>query len=116
MAQMAISMDVDSSEHCVLQKENAYFDATHTRIHRFKSLGLWLYHPAMRRILRLASMDIRSENARDIATFFHLFNEILQKESGIEGYKFNPRCFMCDEGSANYKAIEMEYGTDFTKE
>ena len=116
MAQMAISMDVDSSEHCVLQEENAYFDATHTRIHGFKSLGLWLYHPAMRRILRLASMDIRSENARDIATFFHLFNEILQKESGIEGYKFNPRCFMCDEGSANYKAIEMEYGTDFTKE
>ena len=23
---------------------------------------------------------------------------------------------MCDEGSANYKAIEMEYGNDFTKE
>ena len=23
---------------------------------------------------------------------------------------------MCDEGSANYKAIEMEYRTEFTKE
>ena len=48
--------------------------------------------------------------------FFHLFNEILEKETGKPGYKFNPCTFMCDEGSANYKAIEMEYGTDFTKE
>ena len=61
-------------------------------------------------------MDICSENSKDIAMFFHLFNEILEKETGKPGYKFNPCTFMCDEGSANYKAIEMEYGTDFTKE
>ena len=116
MVQLAMSMDVDSHEKSVLQEENAYFDVTHTRIHGFKSLGLWMYHPAMRKILRLASMDIRSENSKDIRMFFHLFNEILEKESGKPGYKFNPHTFMCDEGSANYKAIEMEYGTDFTKE
>ena len=75
-----------------------------------------MYHPAMRKILRFASMDICSENSKDIAMFFHLFNEILEKETGKPGYKFNPCTFMCEEGSANYKAIEMEYGTDFTKE
>ena len=116
MAQLAISMDLDSHEKNVLQEENAYFDATHTRIHWFKSLGLWMYHPAMRKTLRLASMDIRSENSKDIAMFFHLINEILEKESGKPGHTFNPRTFMCDEGSANYKAIEMEYRTDFIKE
>ena len=51
MVQLAISIDVDSHEKSVLQEENAYFDATHMRIHRFKSLGLWMYHPAMRKIL-----------------------------------------------------------------
>ena len=79
MAQLAISMDVDSHEKNVLQEENAYFNTMHTRIHRFKSLGLWMYHPEMRKILRLASMDICSENSKDIAMFFHLFNEILEK-------------------------------------
>ena len=64
MAELAISMDVDSPEKSVLQEENAYFDATHTHIHGFKSLGLWMYHPAMRKILRLVTMDICSENAR----------------------------------------------------
>ena len=58
MAQLAISMDVDSPEKSVLQEENAYFDATHTQIHGFKSLGLWMYHLAMRKIMRLAGMDI----------------------------------------------------------
>ena len=116
MAHLAISMDVDSNEKSVLQDKNAYFDAMHKRIHGFKSLGLWMYHPAMRKILRLASMDICSENSKDIAMFFHLFNEILEKESGNAGYKFNPCTFMCDEGSANYKVIEMEYGNEFTKE
>ena len=72
MVQLAISMDVDSHEKSALQEENAYFDATHMRIHRFKSLGLWMYQPPMRKIFRLASMDIHSENSKDIAIFFHL--------------------------------------------
>ena len=49
-------------------------------------------------------------------TFFKLFNEILQIETGNKDYKFNPRTFMCDEVSANYRAIQIVYGNDFTKE
>lgn len=112
MAQLAIEMDINGKKNA-LQEENAYFDATHRRVHSFKSLGLWLYHPAMRKILRLASMEIRTENSEDIAIFFRLFNEVLAKEKGEPGYKFNPRCFVCDEGGANYKGIALVYGQDF---
>ena len=59
-------------------------------------------------------MDICTENANDIAKFFTLYNEILQKETGKEGYHFNPHYFMCDEGSANYCAIRQVYGENFT--
>ena len=38
MAELAIQMDVEGPEN-ILQEENAYFDATHTRVHGFKSLG-----------------------------------------------------------------------------
>ena len=65
-----------------------YFDATHTRVYGFKNLGLWLIHPAMKKILRLASMELRSENHKDIALFFSLFNEILSTVSGVPNYKF----------------------------
>ena len=105
-------MDVDG-EHNLLQLENAYFDATHTRVYGFKSLGLWLLHPAMKKMLRLASMEIRSENYRDIALFLTLFNEMLATVKNEPGYKFNPRYFICDEAGANYKAIAEVYGAKF---
>ena len=113
MAKMALDMDVDGEAN-ILQMENAYFDATHTRVYGFKSLGLWLIHPAMKKILRLASMEIRSEHHEDIALFFRLFNEILSTVKGEQNYQFNPRYFVCDEAGANYKAIAQVYGTEFS--
>ena len=70
----------------------------------------------MREMIRLASMEMRSENPEDIVIFFRLFNEMLEKVSGIPNYKFNPRCFLCDEAGANYKAVRIVYGDDFCKD
>ena len=113
MAQIAIDMDIDGGEN-LLQLENAYFDATHSHVQYFKSLGLWLTHPAMKKILRLASMDIWSEHHRDIALFLTLFNKILVEVKLDPNYKFNPCYFVCDESGANYKALGLVYGEQFT--
>ena len=53
------------------------------------------------------------EHHKDIALFLHLFNKILEEVSGKEGYKFNPRYFVCDEAGVNYKAITLVYGEEF---
>ena len=39
MVEMAISMAQDWPDN-ILQMENAYFDATHSRVHGFKTIGL----------------------------------------------------------------------------
>ena len=114
MGEIAWHMDVDGPDN-ILQLENAYFDATHTRVYGFKTLAMWTVHPAMKQILRLASMELRSENHTDVAIFLRLFNEMLAEITGIPGYKFNPRYFVCDEGGANYKAIREVYGEQFVK-
>ena len=105
MAKMALGMDVDWEPN-LLQMENAYFDAnTHPWSMAFKSLGLWLIHPAMKKILRLVSMEIRSEHHEQIGLFFKLFNEILSIVKEESGYKFNPRYFLCEmKAGANYKS------------
>ena len=113
MAQMALNMDIDGEPN-ILQMENAYFDATHTQVYGFKSLGLWLIHPVMKKILRSVSMELWSENHKDIALFFSLFNKILSTVSGVPSYKFNPRYFVCDEAGANYRAITELYGAEFS--
>ena len=114
MGEMALLMDVKGPEN-ILQLENAYFDATHTRVYSFKTFAIWLIHPAMKQILRLASMELRSENYLDISLFLHLFNEMLVEISDRPGYKFNPRYFVCHEGGANYKAVCEVYGGDFVR-
>ena len=96
MAEIALSMNEDAPEN-ILQLENAYFDSTHTRVYGFKTFGLWLMHPAMKQILRLASMEIRTEKSTHIAVFFKLFNRMLSEVKGEEAM-FKPRYFVCDEG------------------
>ena len=59
-------------------------------------------------------MELRSENHKDIALFFSLFNEILSTVSSVPNYKFNPCYFVCDEAGANYKAITELYGAEFS--
>ena len=114
MGKMAILMDVKGPEH-ILQLENAYFDAMHTRVYGFKTLAMWLIHPAMKQILRLASMELHSENYMDISLFLQLFNEMLAEISKRPGYKFNPQYFACDEGGANFKVVLEVYGEDFVR-
>ena len=104
MVELAIAMDQDSPNN-ILQLENAYFDATHMRVYGFKTFGLWLQHPAMKMMICLASMEIRSENHIHNAAFFRLFNKMVGEVKGEENYKFKPCYFVCDEGGVNYKAI-----------
>ena len=47
---IAVCMDINEPYN-ILQEENAYFDATHTRVHGFKSFGLWTYHPTMHQMI-----------------------------------------------------------------
>ena len=57
-------------------------------------------------------MEIKSENTDNITLFFHMFNEILQKETNNPTYKFNSRSLVCDESGANYNGIRNEFGDE----
>lgn len=96
-----------------LQGELCFFDGKHGRVRGFVSLALWIIHPVTLFLVRLCSMDVRTENTADIVTFFELWNQVLEDVSGIKGYKFNPYGFMCDNASWNLQAIEKVYGKRF---
>ena len=110
---VALMMDQDAEDN-PLQKEDAYFDGCHSRCTGFISLGLWVQHPSMWRVLRLASMEVRSEATEDIAIFFKLFNEMLQIVGKKDkDYKFNPRYILCDEAGGNIRGIKEALGLEF---
>ena len=110
---VALQMDQDGEEN-PLQQEDAFFDGCHSRCTGFISLGLWVQHPSMRRVIRLASMEVRSEATEDIVIFFKLINEMLQIVGKKEkGYKFNPRYILCDEAGGNIRGIKEALGLEF---
>ena len=112
MLQLALEMDNEGPDN-PMQDEEAFFDGAHKRCVDFKTLGLFVFHPAMRRILRLASMEVRREDTLNIKWFWKLWNECLEKVSGQEGYKFNPKAIMVDENGANFKAIMEVFSPQF---
>ena len=110
---VALQMDQDGEEN-PLQQEDVFFDGCHSRCTRFISLGLWVQHPSMQRVIRLASMEVRSEATEDIAIFFKLINEMIQIVGKKEkGYKFNPRYILCDEAGGNIRGIKEALGLEF---
>ena len=112
MAEIGIQMDIDGPLNA-LQDEDAYFDGAHSRCKDFISLGLWVYHPSMRRLLRLANMEVRSESTEHIAMFWKLWNEVLGEVKGEVNYQFNPRKIMVDSGGANYCGVREVFGLEF---
>ena len=94
-----------------LQEEDAFFDGSHSRCTGYISLGLWVHHPALRRVIRLVSMEVKSESTENLVLFWRLVNEMLQK-LGKKGkdYKFNPKFLMTDEAGAHFAACRIVFG------
>ena len=109
--ELGLMMDINYKPQNVLQQEDAYFDGAHSRCQGFISLGLWVFHRSMRRLLKLAAMEVRSESQENISYFWNLWNEVLQKVGGKDAnYKFNPRNIMVDSSGANYCAVKLIFG------
>ena len=77
-AELGLLMDQENEVKNVLQQEDCYFDGAHSRCRGFISLGLWLFHTSMCRLLKLACMEVRSESSEHIGLFFKLWNEVLR--------------------------------------
>ena len=115
--ELGLMMDTNYKPQNVLQQEDAYFDGAHSRCQGFISLGLWVFHRSMRRLLKLVAMEVRSESQENISYFWKLWNEVLQKVGGKDAnYKFNPRNIMVDSSGANYCAVKLIFGLEYMTE
>ena len=75
-------------------------------------MTLWTYHSVMRKLLRLAVMEVEEENCPNLCKFWQTFNSMLATVSGNQGYLFNPCGFVADEHHANWQSIQSVFGSD----
>ena len=76
MLDLMLEMDRDAEEESLMKGEPAFFDGTFNRAKGFVTLNLWCNHKALSMMLLLASMEVKKEDAQNIATFFRLLNEV----------------------------------------
>ena len=82
MARMAINMDHDYPHKNPSHQEPAYFDGMYKKCTGWKTLTLWAYHNASRKLLRLATMEVKGETSENVVLFWRLFNEVLAEVKG----------------------------------
>ncbi|KAK3712983.1 hypothetical protein QZH41_012837 [Actinostola sp. cb2023] len=107
-AQLALSMD--SSKDGVLHGQYCYADATHKHCPGFKTITTWVYHPLLRKLVKLATMESMKEDTDAMIKFWSLFNEILQDITGDPQYVFNPTGWVLDEAGAQWNAVRIVFG------
>ena len=78
MLEMALKMDQNGGDD-LMKDVDVFFDGYHSRCTGFISLGLWFQHPSMRRILRIASMEVRTEKGDTIEMFSHFLMRCCSK-------------------------------------
>ena len=102
-----------NGKRSMLSFEKTYFDGMHRRVRGFKTLTLWVHHPGLRRMKRLASMDCHRETKDMVALFFELFNSALRDYTGNPDYVFNPAMLVTDEAGAIHQGLHEVFGHEF---
>ena len=110
--QATIALSMDQSCNGVLSKEYCFMDIKHSRCIGFKTFSVHVYHPVLRRIVTLATMECEDETTDTLATFWQLFNKVLQEVSGNPSKLFNPFGWMADEAGANWAALSRVFGQE----
>ena len=100
-------------EDSQLREEPAYFNGMHNHVHLYKTLTLWAYHPAIRKMIGLAIMEAPRENTYYITKFFEIFQQAMREYLADETYEWQPNSIMMDEKGANFVAIENVFGKEF---
>ena len=105
-----LSMDQDNQLDNPFKHEPCYFDGMHKRCQNWKTLTLWVYHPSSRKLMRLATCEVKGETSQSCALFWKCLNSMLQDVTNNPETKFNPAYFICDEPGANFNGIQEVFG------
>lgn len=75
---------------------------------RVKTLSIHVYHPLLRRLATLATMECENETTETLTNYWVLSNEALQEISeDAASKKFNP-IGMADEAGSNWSSKYLE--------
>ena len=95
-----------------LSQEYCHLDGNHKRCASFRTITLWVYHPFLRQMCKIATMEAESENSLSMNIFWEVLNEAIQEYSNDPNRKFKPFGYMMDEAGAFWSSISCVQGVE----
>ena len=109
---MKAALNMDRNREHFLKDEYCFFDRKFKRCQNCVTLTASAYHLLLKRQIPLAVMEAEQESSENIALFWSLFNEGLQKVTGDDKTVFNPQGWCTDMAGANMNGLQQVFGED----
>ena len=122
---LEIMLQMDRTGDGLLNKEFCHVDGNHKRCSGFKRITLWMYHIHINAVLKLATMEVESENKEGLQLFWKILNTALQefsqkrenenlmsKFNGNHEIRFHPHGYITDEAGAFWNSIKEGQGEE----
>ena len=103
-ADLSLSMNCDGSDF--LNGEYCFADGTFKRCPGFVTLSAFVYVALLRKIVKLCTMEVASESAKNWTIFWNLFNQVLSKHTK-EAVLFSPIGWCADEAGGIWKSLKV---------
>ena len=84
-----------------LSTERVFFDDSYKWCKSFKTIIVAFYHPPVRKMVKMLTIDVKSETTESFVVIWELLNECLQKLTKNKNYKFNSAGWTANENRAN---------------
>ena len=110
--QLQIAVDMDRHGTNPLSEEYCHLDGNHKRCAGFKTITLWMYHPFLRQMCKIATMEAESENTLSMTMFWDVLNEAIREHTGDGNSRFRPYGYMMDEAGAFWASIAAVQGDE----
>ena len=112
-AKMCVSIDRNSDK--LMSKEYCHFDGKVNRCTGFTTLTARVYHPTLKKMVKLAVMEAESEGEEHAPTFWKELNEVIKEVSDDLETSFNPYGFMLDEAGGIWNSIKNNFSDEVLK-
>ena len=107
-----IIRNIDRKGSHFLRDSPVYFDAKENRVREKTTYTLSVFHPMLRKMIPLATMDCDGENFESCVKFFQNLNNALGELFLVDGI-FDPCVTVLDEKACNWLALQSVYGEEF---
>lgn len=105
---LSIMRDMNRNKSSPLSCEYVCIDGFEKRCPGFTTLIVSVYHPVLRKQIKLVVMECEGETSKNVALMWQMIDEALAKIYGID-VRFEPMGIICDEAGAFWKANKAHF-------